>query len=212
MGGPDNWLSGSRSDKRRKPERAPTQNLLRLRRTDNKLSVPPGDIVLTHGDPDHAGGLADFPAARVHLSVEEHAQLTAGRPRYSAAQFAHGPRWETYGPSPRQWFGLEARPIPALAWCDALLIPLFGHTRGHCGVALRDGERWLLHVGDAYYLRAELTDDNHPVSQLAKLRAEDDQARRQTLSQLRRLAGEQGEQITLTGYHDFTEFPTPPVL
>ncbi|MBN8624685.1 MAG: MBL fold metallo-hydrolase [Planctomycetes bacterium] len=165
------------------------------------------DIVLTHGDPDHAGGLADFPAARVHVSTEEHTQITAGGPRYSAAQFAHGSRWETYGPSPRRWFGLEARAIPALAACEGMLVPLFGHTHGHCGVALRDGERWLLHVGDAYYLRAELTDDNHPVSALAQLRAEDDQERRATLTHLRRLAQHHAEEVNLTGYHDLTEFP-----
>ena len=28
-------------------------------------------IVLTHADPDHAGGLSDFPNAHVHLSVAE---------------------------------------------------------------------------------------------------------------------------------------------
>jgi hypothetical protein len=25
-----------------------------------------------------------------------------------------------------------------------------GHTRGHCGIALRMGDRWLLHCGDIY--------------------------------------------------------------
>jgi hypothetical protein len=29
------------------------------------------------------------------------------------------------------------------------LVPLFGHTRGHCGVAIRNGSGWLFHVGDA---------------------------------------------------------------
>jgi hypothetical protein len=30
------------------------------------------------------------------------------------------------------------------------LIPFTGHTRGHCAVALRLDDRWLLHCGDAY--------------------------------------------------------------
>ncbi|HTN04802.1 MAG TPA: MBL fold metallo-hydrolase, partial [Planctomycetaceae bacterium] len=32
-------------------------------------------IVLTHIDPDHAGGLADFPQATIHVSDEELAHL-----------------------------------------------------------------------------------------------------------------------------------------
>jgi glyoxylase-like metal-dependent hydrolase (beta-lactamase superfamily II) len=165
------------------------------------------DIVLTHADPDHAGGLADFPQATLHVSEEEHRQLGIGHPRYSAAQFAHGPRWSVHGASPERWFGLEARPL-ALAWdVEMALIPLFGHTRGHCGVALRDGERWSLHVGDAYYLRLELEADDHPVSALATLRAEDDGGRRASLAQLRRLCCDHGDAITMFGYHDFAEFP-----
>lgn len=164
------------------------------------------DVVLTHGDPDHAGGLADFPDARVHVSAEEHARLGAGHTRYSAAQFAHGPRWVTHGPSAARWQGVEARPLPPLAGREAFLVPLFGHTVGHCGVAVRAGGRWLLHVGDAYYLRVELAGDDHPVSALAALRADDDAARRESLAVLRRLARDGGE-VELFGYHDFTEFP-----
>ncbi len=29
------------------------------------------------------------------------------------------------------------------------LVPLFGHTRGHCGVAVRTEQGWLFHAGDA---------------------------------------------------------------
>lgn len=165
------------------------------------------DIVLTHGDPDHAGGLADFPAAAVHVSAEEHARLQSGHPRYSAAQFSHRPRWVTHASSAGQWFGFEARQVPQLAGAEAFLVPLFGHTLGHCGVAVRDGGRWLLHVGDAYYLRAELATDDHPVSALASLRADDDARRRAALAGLRRLARNHGAEVELFGYHDFTEFP-----
>jgi glyoxylase-like metal-dependent hydrolase (beta-lactamase superfamily II) len=93
------------------------------------------------------------------------------------------------------------------AGVDARLVPLFGHTHGHCGVAVRHGERWLLHVGDAYYLRAELSSDDHPVSALAAARADDDRLRRAHLAELRRLARDHGAEVELFGYHDFTEFP-----
>lgn len=174
------------------------------------LGLSPADvqhILLTHADPDHAGGLADFPQAQVHLSAEEHAHLSSGRGRYVASQFAHGPAWNICERSSQQWFGLEARPVDVGLPTEVLLIPLFGHTLGHCGVAVSQGDRWLLHVGDAYYLRAELTTDDHPVSQLAALRADDDLQRRASLDQLRRLLRDHGDQIDMLGYHDLTELP-----
>ena len=74
-------------------------------------------------------------------------------------------------------------------------------------MAVRHEDRWLLHVGDAYYLRAELAADDHPVSALATLRADDDALRRASLTQLRRLARDHSAEIEMVGYHDFTEFP-----
>lgn len=165
-------------------------------------------VVLTHADPDHAGGLADFPNARVHLSAEEHAALTSsGLPRYRSAQFDHGPRWATHGPSAIRWFGLEARPLPLDFEAEVMLVPLFGHTAGHCGVAVKDARRWVLHVGDAYYLRAELSADDHPVSALCARQAVDNGRRVASLAQLRRLAREHEGQVELFGYHDTTELP-----
>lgn len=166
------------------------------------------DIVLTHGDADHAGGLADFPAASVHVSAEEHAQLGVGDWRYSPAQFAHGPRWITHSKSNSKWFGVEARPLMLAVGIEVFLIPLFGHTVGHCGVAVRVGDSWLLHVGDAYYLRDELSTDDHPVSVLATQRAADDSQRRVSLAVLRHLRQSQAAAIEMFGYHDFAEFPS----
>jgi len=164
-------------------------------------------IVLTHGDPDHAGGLADFPQAEIHVSAEELVQIQSGHWRYVPKQFEHQPKWNPLGSSSRSWFGLEAR----LAWVEGesevLLIPLPGHTPGHCGVAIRQGDRWMLHAGDAYYLRAELTTDDHPVSALAAQRADNDELRRSSLAQLRRLARNHADVIEIMGYHDISELP-----
>lgn len=90
---------------------------------------------------------------------------------------------------------------------EVLLVPLFGHTVDHCGVAVQYGDRWLLHVGDVYYLRVEVTTDDHPVSTLAAQRADDDAQRRSSLDQMRRLDRDHGGEIDLFGYHDPEEFP-----
>jgi glyoxylase-like metal-dependent hydrolase (beta-lactamase superfamily II) len=164
-------------------------------------------VVLTHCDPDHGGGLADFPHASVHVAEEEHASVRRGHFRYRPPQIAHGPAWKTYPTSDRRWFGLKARPVALGFGCEVLLVPLFGHTLGHCGVAVRRGERWVLHAGDAYYLRVELSTDDHPVSVLAAQRADDDDQRKASLEHVRRLAREHRDEIDLLGYHDPTEFP-----
>lgn len=177
-----------------------------------RLGFRPADvshIVLTHGDPDHAGGLTDFPAAQVHVAVEELTAIQGGDRRYRPPQFTPAPRWVTAGPSARRWFGLEARPLPMGFEGEILLVPLFGHTLGHSGVAIRQcGDRWLLHVGDAYYLRAELTIPDHPVSELAARNAADDAQRLKSLDAVRRLGREHADRVVMVNYHDLTEFPS----
>lgn len=119
-------------------------------------------IVLTHLDVDHAGGLGDFPNAEVHLHETE---LAAGQSpgrrealRYIASQWGHGPKWVPHAVDGESWHGFEAvRAIPGLD-PEILLVPLHGHTRGHSGVAVRDGERWLLHCGDAYFHHGAIAD------------------------------------------------------
>ena len=116
-------------------------------------------IVVTHLDVDHAGGIADFPAARVHLHAREHAAAMARgtlreRERYVPRHWAHGPRWECYAESGDTWRGLPA--ITRLRGLDADvgLVPMHGHTRGHSAVIVKHGERWLVHGGDAYFHHA----------------------------------------------------------
>jgi len=53
----------------------------------------------------------------------------------------------------------------------------------------------------------ELSTDEHPVSELAALRADDDEQRMRSLSTLRQLINAHGSKIEMFGYHDFTEFP-----
>lgn len=176
-----------------------------------RLGFSPEDVkhvILTHCDPDHAGGLADFPNAQVHVSQEELAHVRFGHWRYVPRQFEHQPQWKPCESVSRKWYGLDARAVRLGFSSEVLLIPLFGHTLGHCGVAIQQGNRWLLLVGDAYYLRAELTQDDHPVSALAAQRADNDEWRRSSLGELRRLSKDHSDEVEMVGYHDITELPT----
>ncbi len=117
-------------------------------------------IVPTHLDLDHAGGLADFPAASVHVHATE---LRAAkeptwreRIRYCQPQISAVANWAPVEASGEDWFGFASvRAMPGTR-DDVLLIPLPGHSRGHCGVAVRTSLGWLLHCGDAYFHHAEV--------------------------------------------------------
>jgi glyoxylase-like metal-dependent hydrolase (beta-lactamase superfamily II) len=113
-------------------------------------------IVVTHLDLDHAGGLVDFPDAKVHLHAREHAAVLVKRSlkeknRYLDAHWAHGPKWEVYTEDGDSWRGLPA--ISRLRGIDADIgmLPMHGHTRGHSAIIVRDNDRWLVHAGDAYF-------------------------------------------------------------
>lgn len=125
-----------------------------------RLGYRPEDvrhIVLTHLDLDHAGGLRDFPQAKVHVYAEELRNALAqansrDRHRFRPAQWSHDPDWQTYTTAGEPWFGFEAaRELPG----GMLLVPLGGHTLGHAGVAIPVGDKWLLHCGDAYFFHGE---------------------------------------------------------
>jgi glyoxylase-like metal-dependent hydrolase (beta-lactamase superfamily II) len=180
------------------------------------LGLDPADVrhvVVTHLDLDHAGGLSDFPTARVHVHAREHAAALARskaleRARYLPAQWAHGPRWEVYTQDGDTWRGLPA--ITRLRGLDADigLVPMHGHTRGHSAIVVRAGDRWLVHAGDAYFHRRSVEGEGQiPLGLLALERTMqiDPAARRASVAALRQLR-ESYADIDLFCAHDPGEY------
>lgn len=168
-------------------------------------------IVMTHLDFDHAAGLADFPGAAVHLSEAEAAAATRPAGMKAAARYRPNQwggsgrggigRWHLHL-SGQTWFGLPAAPVLG---ADVLLVELPGHTRGHCGVAVRQGAGWLLHAGDAVFFGSEL-DDRPSMPSGARgyqwFMETSQVRRRQSLRALRALVRDAGGDVRVVCTHD----------
>jgi glyoxylase-like metal-dependent hydrolase (beta-lactamase superfamily II) len=181
-----------------------------------RLGYRPEDVrhvVLTHLDLDHAGGLRDFPHAKVHVHGEELRNALAqanphDRRRFRTAQWSHGPDWQAYDTTGESWFGFDAvRELTGLP-ADFLLVPLGGHTLGHAGVAVHTGQKWLLHCGDAYFFHGETRSaaDCPPGMRVFQGIVETDHATRvANQDRLRTLVADHGDEVETISAHDPVE-------
>jgi glyoxylase-like metal-dependent hydrolase (beta-lactamase superfamily II) len=172
-------------------------------------------IVLTHLDFDHAGGLEDFPQAKVHVMAREREAAERQRRgfitrrRYRPAQWDDVRDWRTYAAGGEPWFGFDSvRQLDGLP-PEILLVPLPGHTWGHAGVAMDTGQSWVLNAGDAYFYRRELDLDRHRCTPGLRayqtLMEVDREARLANQGRLRDLKRTHGSQVTIFCSHDELE-------
>ena len=121
-----------------------------------QLGFKPEDvkhILLTHMHFDHCSGLSDFPHAKVHVHKLEHDAFTDGKIlhfdefAYIQRYIAHKPDFVLYEKIDSKWYDFDAIRLPFEP--EMYFIPLFGHSRGQCGVAIKTSSGWLFHAADA---------------------------------------------------------------
>ena len=89
------------------------------------------------------------------------------------------------------------------------MIPLPGHTLGHCGIAVRSGDKWLLHAGDAYFFHGQIqASPKMPlVLGMFQRRADMDRAMRiENQERLRTLKANHGDAVTIFNSHDPVDY------
>jgi len=170
------------------------------------------NVVVTHLDLDHAGGIPDFPKARIHTFAKEHQAAMARATffetrRYRPMHWAHDPTWVLHRVSGERWFHFEAvHALGGKSSADVLLVPLVGHTRGHCGVAVRTHDGWMLHCGDAYFYYGEMDPVSPRCTPLLdgfqKIIAVDGSERLRNQERLRALVRDHGSEVQVFCAHD----------
>jgi len=206
----DPWRLGRRWVRQTTPRLDPAETALRQVTALGYAADDVRHILLTHLDRDHAGGIADFPKAKVHVHRAEYEMAALDRPaapkgRYITAQWQHAPDWALYGEGGEDWFGFKGVRALGDREADILMIPLPGHTLGHCGIAVRARGKWLLHAGDAYFFHGQIAAKPRVplVLGLFQRRADMDRAARlANQERLRALHASRASEVVIINSHD----------
>jgi N-acyl homoserine lactone hydrolase len=117
-----------------------------------RLGLGPLDVDLVflgHGHFDHAGGLADFPDADIHIHADELAAARAGGEAYFAGECEGSMRWRLAHGDYQVCPGVQALCTP-------------GHTAGHMSLLVECCGSATLIAGDAADLQENLDDEVAP--------------------------------------------------
>lgn len=127
----------------------------------DRAGMPPLQrVILSHSHWDHAGGVQDFPEARIGIAAAE-------RPRVSNPSTGPGGTWASQvGADSIRWEELVFQPVPFMGYPESLdlyqdgtvvLVPMPGHTPGSLGLFVTtDSGRRYFFIGDAAWTLAAL--------------------------------------------------------
>lgn len=172
-------------------------------------------IILTHLDLDHAGGIPDFPNAEIHTSIAEYNSAMNGSKsfrenfRYVPKHWSNNPKWKTHTAEGDKWFGFNAVSALSNKETEILLIPLRGHSNGHCGIAVKTSDKWILHCGDSYFFHEEMSEtprSNIVLNVFQRIVESDHKARMNNQKRLRELKKNHSNEIEMFCSHDHIEF------
>lgn len=172
-------------------------------------------IFVTHLDLDHAGGLSDFPKAKVHVFETEYKAAMnpislKEKNRYRSLQWEHKPDWAIHSLEKGEtWFGFDKVQTLVNNETEILLVPLVGHSRGHCAIAVKTKENWLLHCGDGYFFHGEMSPSGYHCTPglwlFQNIVQVDPEARINNQERLRRLVQSHSNEVKVFCAHDKVE-------
>jgi N-acyl homoserine lactone hydrolase len=121
-----------------------------------QLGIEPGDVrrvVVTHLHTDHAGGLHHFPHSEILVTGAELNVAGGFAGRVRGYPNRRWPDW--FAPTrlelPAAAYGAFPNSMPLTGSGDVTIVGLPGHTPGHIGVVVDEGDRRVFIAGDSSY-------------------------------------------------------------
>lgn len=170
-------------------------------------------VVATHLHLDHVGGALDFPNAEVVCSVEELGALlhVPRDPGYRLEDFVRDGRLNVVALNAGSVLGFP-RSRDLFGDGEVVLLDAHGHTPGTLAVAMRDGDRTYVHIGDAVYQQWEWSEATPGPCPMARITTRDREAATRTYGAIRACAAESSRPVIVPSHDDgvFRSLPHAP--